>query len=232
MPSFRAGGLAVFVLCALSVCPAGAQVKVKIGVDGQKVIFNESSTQRARRLSDRLMPVPDVALEPIIDRHSAAQNLDPRLVRALIQAESGYNPRALSNKGAIGLMQLMPATATSLRVSDPWNIEENLRGGTTYLRKLLDRFAGSLELAVAAYNAGPRAVERHGGVPPYRETRAYVRRVIGLYRGASVAPQARITTSSRRAVPPAPAPTFDAGRRKPRLIRNSDNQLVITTALD
>ena len=214
------------------MCPAGAQVKVKVGVDGQRVIFNESSTQRARRLSDRLIPVPDAALEPMIDRHSVAQNLDPRLVRALIQAESGYNPRALSNKGAIGLMQLMPATASSLQVSDPWDIEENLRGGTTYLRKLLDRFAGSLELAVAAYNAGPKAVERHGGVPPYRETREYVRRVIGLYRGGGTESEIRITPSSRRAAVPTPAPTFNAGRRKPRLVRNSDNQLVITTALD
>ncbi len=204
---------------------------MKTGADGQRIIFNESSTQRTRRLSDRLIPVPDTKLEPLIDRHSAAQNLDPRLVRAVIQAESGYNPRALSNKGAIGLMQLMPATASTLRVSDPWNIEENLRGGTAYLRKLLDRFAGSLEMAVAAYNAGPGAVERHRGIPPYRETREYVRRVIGLYRGADTAPAVR-TAASRRIVPPAPAPTFDAGRRKPRLVRNSDNQLVITTALD
>ena len=122
---------------------------------------------------------------PLIERHSLAQNLDPKLVRAVIQAESGYNQRALSNKGAMGLMQLMPMTARLLRVSDPWDAEQNVRGGTTYLRQLLDRFQGRVEWAVAAYNAGPGAVERHRGIPPYRETRAYVKKVLERYKAAS-----------------------------------------------
>jgi hypothetical protein len=222
-----------------------AEVKVKMGPDGRKVIYNESSTQRARRVSGKLMPVPDSELLPVIERHSLAHNVDPKLVRAVIQAESGYNRRALSNKGAIGLMQLMPATAKYLRVGDPWNAEENVRGGTAYLRQLLDRFAGKVELAVAAYNAGPGAVERHRGIPPYRETREYVRRVLGLYQGNDYQ-TARVTTaapggggtisiarSSSLSAAPAPAATApEEIRRKPRIIRNAENQIVVTTELE
>jgi hypothetical protein len=228
-------------LSLLLIAPlAGAEVKVKVGPDGRKVIYNESSTQRARRVSGKLMAVPDAELLPVIERHSLAHNLDPRLVRAVIQAESGYNRRALSNKGAIGLMQLMPATAKYLRVGDPWNAEENVRGGTAYLRQLLDRFAGKIELAVAAYNAGPGAVERHRGIPPYRETREYVRRVLGLYQGSDDQ-TARVTTavpggggtiSIARSSTPAPVAAPEGIRRKPRIIRNAENQIVVTTELE
>jgi soluble lytic murein transglycosylase-like protein len=162
----------------LALCPALAaaeDVRIVIGASGRKVIVNESSAQRTRRTSARLVPVPDSDLEPLISRHSDAQALDPKLVKAVIQAESGYNARALSNKGAIGLMQLMPATASLLNVQNPYDPDDNIRGGTRYLRQMLDRFAGRVEFAVAAYNAGPGAVERHGGIPPFAETRAYQR---------------------------------------------------------
>lgn len=116
--------------------------------------------------------------DDLIVQHAQAQNLRPDLVRAVVQVESGYNPRAVSSKGALGLMQLMPATARQLGVRAPFDPEENIRGGTTYLRQLLDRFEGNEELALAAYNAGPLAVDRYGNkVPPYRETRDYVRKV-------------------------------------------------------
>jgi len=218
------------LLCFVSL--AESDVKIGIGPDGQKIIYNETPAQHARRYSNQLSPVPDEQLVPLIERHSLAQNLDPRLVRALIQAESGYNRRALSNKGAMGLMQLMPTTASLLRVSDPWDIEENVRGGTTYLRQLLDRFNGRLEWAVAAYNAGPGAVERHRWIPPFRETREYVRRVLTLYQGAA-AQAARLTIAnpggSRPSVSNAPVPVI---KRKPHIIRNSENQIVVTTALE
>jgi len=100
-------------------------------------------------------------------------------VRAVVQVESGYNSRALSNKGAMGLMQLMPDTARQYGVEDPWNPEQNVRGGTAYLRHLIDRF-GDLDVALAAYNAGPEAVLRYGGVPPYQETQEYVRKIFCL----------------------------------------------------
>jgi soluble lytic murein transglycosylase-like protein len=104
--------------------------------------------------------------------------LDPNLVLAVVEAESGFNPKALSPKNAQGLMQLIPATAERFGVRDVWDPEQNLHGGMAYLRWLLDRFDGDVKLALAGYNAGEKAVERHGGIPPYRETQSYVKRIM------------------------------------------------------
>jgi len=119
----------------------------------------------------------------IIREASSTYNVEPSLIKAVIKAESGFNHRAVSRKGAQGLMQLMPSTADLLRVNDPFDPTENIYGGTRYLRKLLDRFDHDMELAVAAYNAGPEAVETHKGIPPYKETQTFVRRVIKYYNG-------------------------------------------------
>jgi soluble lytic murein transglycosylase-like protein len=116
--------------------------------------------------------------DDLVVEHARAQGIRPDLVRAVIQVESGYNPYARSVKGAMGLMQLMPSTAASLGVTRPYDPEQNIRGGVTYLRHLLERYENNEELALAAYNAGPAAVVRYGNkVPPYRETRDYVRKV-------------------------------------------------------
>jgi len=120
----------------------------------------------------------DVPFGDIIDRLSAAHRVDARLVRAMISVESGYQERARSPKGAMGLMQLMPATARRFNVADPYNPQANIEGGIRYLRTLLDRFPE--RLALAAYNAGEAAVERFRGIPPYAETRDYVTRVLRL----------------------------------------------------
>ncbi len=124
----------------------------------------------------------------------AEQRVDPKLVHAVIQVESAWNPRARSNKGALGLMQLMPATATRFGVSDPFDPKQNIRAGARYLRILLDQFKQNLTHALAAYNAGEGAVIAHGGVPPYQETRNYIVRINALY-GELQAP--RSVTSDR-----------------------------------
>jgi soluble lytic murein transglycosylase-like protein len=116
-------------------------------------------------------------------QHMAPQyGLDPELVMAMIRQESNFNPMATSPKNAQGLMQLIPATAERFGVRDPYDPVENLKGGMKYFRWLLDRFGGSVELALAGYNAGEGAVDRHNGIPPYDETRNYVRRILSNYR--------------------------------------------------
>lgn len=125
--------------------------------------------------------------------------VDPALVRAVIHAESAFDPNALSNKGAQGLMQLIPATAERFGVTDAFSAAENIRGGTRYLAWLLKRFDGDMRLAAAGYNAGEGAVDRFGGVPPYRETQNYVERVEilhGRYRTALAAAPAAVTSGA------------------------------------
>ncbi|HEX6095828.1 MAG TPA: lytic transglycosylase domain-containing protein [Thermoanaerobaculia bacterium] len=120
-------------------------------------------------------------LSSAIHDAARAHGVDPRLVAAVARRESAFDSSAVSNKGACGIMQLMPATAEYLGVRDVFDARENIFGGTRYLRTLLDTFHGDLDLALAAYNAGPGAVAKHRGVPPYRETRAYVAAVRSTY---------------------------------------------------
>ncbi|MHB9130796.1 MAG: lytic transglycosylase domain-containing protein [Armatimonadota bacterium] len=119
-------------------------------------------------------------LAAIIERASTAYGIRQPLLHAIIQAESGFNPRAVSPRGALGLMQLMPDTASSLGVTDPFNAQQNIEAGARYFRQALDKFDGDERLALAAYNAGPGAVQRYHGIPPYQETQRYVTRVMSL----------------------------------------------------
>jgi soluble lytic murein transglycosylase-like protein len=124
-------------------------------------------------------------LEALAADVARRHGLDPALVLAVAAVESGFQPKAVSRKGAQGLMQLMPDTATSLGVADAFDPETNLEGGSRYLAELITLYGGDLTKALAAYNAGPGAVKRHGGVPPYQETRAYVKKVLERYKKKS-----------------------------------------------
>ena len=116
---------------------------------------------------------------------AARHNVDPSLVRSVVKVESNFNPNAVSRKGAMGLMQLMPSTARSLNVSNPFDPAQNVDAGVRHLRKLLDSYGGNVRLSLAAYNAGSGAVARSAGVPHFRETQNYVRRITNLYNGGA-----------------------------------------------
>ena len=124
-------------------------------------------------------------LDAMIDEAATRHNVDANLVSAVVKVESNFNPHAVSNKGAMGLMQLMPRTARDLRVANPLDPQQNVDGGVRYLSKLLQDFNGDLTKSLAAYNAGSMAVVRSGGIPPYRETRNYVRQITDLYWGGT-----------------------------------------------
>jgi soluble lytic murein transglycosylase-like protein len=126
-------------------------------------------------------PVPPAQIDALVEQNASTWQVDPALIKAVIANESGFNATATSNVGAQGLMQLMPATAASLGVRDAYDPGQNVAGGTRYLRGLLDRFGGDKRLAIAAYNAGPGAVEKYGDIPPYRETRNYVQNVLASF---------------------------------------------------
>ncbi len=130
---------------------------------------------------------PAMPLNQLVDAASATYHLDPDLVNSVIHAESGFNPRAISPKGARGLMQLMPQTASQLGVNDALDPQDNVDGGSRYLRELLERYNFDVVKALAAYNAGPQRVEQYHGVPPFRETRAYVARIVHEYNGKKIA---------------------------------------------
>ena len=122
-----------------------------------------------------------VEIQQYVNSACQKYNIDPKLVMALIQQESGFNQNAISKVGAQGLMQLMPATAKSMGVTNAFNPQENIEGGVKYLKGLFDRFNGNTILALAAYNAGPNAVNKYNGIPPYKETQNYVRSILKNY---------------------------------------------------
>lgn len=139
--------------------------------------------KKDKQLRTRLIPMGAVnatEYDAIIAASAQKYGVSASLIKAVIQAESGYNPNAVSRKGASGLMQLMPGTARSLKVSNSFDPKDNVEGGVKYLRFLLDTFRGDVTLALAAYNAGLNKVAKYGGIPPYSETKNYVNKVLGF----------------------------------------------------
>ncbi len=128
-----------------------------------------------------------------MDQTANRHQVDPDLVRAIVRVESGFDPKAVSNKGAMGLMQLIPATARRFGVENPFDPKQNLEGGVNYLKYLLDLFGGNLPLSLAAYNAGEHSVQRFGGIPAFTETRDYVRKVTNLYQSGDTPVAAKTT---------------------------------------
>lgn len=178
------------LLCCGTAAPARAQIYSWRDANGTLVLSNRRpaagspvrtyAVPRADsiRATRPAAPGREDSYEDLLAEHARLNGIRTDLVRAVAHVESGFNPAARSPKGALGLMQLMPAVVRQYGVTNPFNVVENVRAGVAYLRELLDRYENNEELALAAYNAGPSAVDRHGqAVPPYRETREYVARV-------------------------------------------------------
>jgi soluble lytic murein transglycosylase-like protein len=196
----------IFVISALALCvlvwtvtPAQAQIYSWRDANGVLTLSDRPQNASAQAITVSVGTPAVVSrggnpvYEPLIRQHASNQGVRPDLVRAVIQVESAFNPKAVSPKGAMGLMQLMPATARELGVVDPFNPAENIRAGVTYLRRLLDRYDDNEQLALAAYNAGPTAVDKYGSkVPPYKETRDYVQRITGIQGTLRNGPEQRI----------------------------------------
>lgn len=195
---FSAAGTAcglAWGLMLVSARPARAdRIVALVDEHGHKVYVNVSdsaslnsnSSKGLQSLRARLSVVPPEEIDRLVQQTADRHQVDPKLVHAIIQVESDYNPAAVSNKGAMGLMQLVPATAQRYGVNNPFDPKQNIEGGVNHLKYLLDLFKGDLALSLAAYNAGENSVLRRGGVPDFQETRAYVRKVSGLYGVAPV----------------------------------------------
>jgi soluble lytic murein transglycosylase-like protein len=171
---------------------------------GRKIFINAGDTRARGGVATRAIqpakagnaPLPSPEINNLVEQTASRHQIDPQLVHAIIKVESQYDPKAVSSKGAMGLMQLIPETAQRFGVQDAFNPQENIEGGVSYLKHLLGLFGGDLSLSLAAYNAGEGAVQRFGGIPSFAETQDYVRKVTNLYQSGS--PQSGTTAAGNK----------------------------------
>jgi hypothetical protein len=186
------GFLFVFVIILkISILSNLSSHKIKPIFYKNPVVIRVTSSQTieedytANEIQHKLKPISrnktEQLFHPIINKTAIRHQIDPALVKAIIMAESGFNSRAISKNGAIGLMQLMPETAQDLNVEDIFNSKQNIDGGIRYFKQLVKQFNGDLKLALAAYNAGSKAVRHYRGVPPFKETQDYIKKVFEYY---------------------------------------------------
>jgi soluble lytic murein transglycosylase-like protein len=188
---YRLMVFACLFVCGLSLTrPMWAEEIVTITDEhGRKIFINTGETRAKGGWAAPVLPrakvgnafAPSPQISHLVEQTASRLQVDPQLVHAIIEVESEYDPKAISRKGAMGLMQLIPETAQRFGVENPFNPKENIEGGVSYLRHLLDHFGGDLSLSLAAYNAGENAVQRYGGIPSFAETRDYVRKVTNIY---------------------------------------------------
>jgi len=185
------GVLAILVFCGTAVAQvysykdrSGKLVLTDTPGSGRKLVKGTGRKNRSDNDQNNGAVTPIVArnagIEQLIQQYAAEFSLEEQLLRAVIKTESDFDHKAVSHKGAMGLMQLMPETGKLYGVKDFFNPQENMRAGAQHLKKLIDRYFGNYELALAAYNAGETAVEKYDGIPPYQETRNYVRKIMGM----------------------------------------------------
>ncbi|MEW6685696.1 MAG: lytic transglycosylase domain-containing protein [Candidatus Edwardsbacteria bacterium] len=209
----------VFFCLFLSFPPIFAQIYYRLDKKDGLVITNIPTLEAVRP------PRGNSLYDTLIMAAAAKYCLDPSLIKAVIEAESGFNPKAVSSKGAMGLMQIMPETVMRFSVNDPFDPAENIEAGTHYLREMLDKFEGATELALAAYNAGPKRVIWYGEIPPFPETQKYVSGIISQYQQNKTTENTKKVAKSSKTIE-----TKKPKEKKTRIYLFSDGQgnLIIT----